>query len=229
MCKEHGWLKAHGRQRTDSTHILAKVRALNRAECVVETLRHALNVLAVVAPDWLRARYSQTGWSATDLVPSDYRFPLERRNDNSSSIRWARMAGGCSQRSRQILKATGCYLSQQLIRYSGSGNKTTYPRKKEEPGLLMRIGWRPQDCSIPLRPGCISGPKRSTYWIGYKVHFTETCDDDMPRIMTQVRHHIGPIPDREALPDIHAALQHQDLFLSPSGRCWIRRCRSAAG
>src|SRR5689334_14642613 len=36
LCKEHGWLKAHGRQRTDSTHILAKVRALNRAECVVE-------------------------------------------------------------------------------------------------------------------------------------------------------------------------------------------------
>jgi transposase len=54
LCKEQGWLKARGRQRTDSTHILAKVRALNRAECVVETLRHTLNVLAVVAPDWLR-------------------------------------------------------------------------------------------------------------------------------------------------------------------------------
>ena len=39
LCKEQGWLKARGRQQTDSTHILAKVRALNRAECVVETLR----------------------------------------------------------------------------------------------------------------------------------------------------------------------------------------------
>jgi hypothetical protein len=27
---------------------------LHRAECVVETLRHTLNVLAVVTPDWLR-------------------------------------------------------------------------------------------------------------------------------------------------------------------------------
>ena len=49
LCKAQGWLKARGRQRTDSTHVLAKVRALNRAECVIETLRHALNVLAVVA------------------------------------------------------------------------------------------------------------------------------------------------------------------------------------
>ena len=45
LCKERGWLKARGRQRTDSTHILAKVRALNRAECVVETPRHALSCL----------------------------------------------------------------------------------------------------------------------------------------------------------------------------------------
>jgi len=52
LCKERGWLKARGHQRTDSTHVLAKVRALNRTECVVETLRHGLNVLAVVAPDW---------------------------------------------------------------------------------------------------------------------------------------------------------------------------------
>jgi transposase len=29
---ERGWLKARGRARTDSTHVLAKVRALNRAE-----------------------------------------------------------------------------------------------------------------------------------------------------------------------------------------------------
>ena len=41
LCKERGWLKARGRQRTDSTHVLAKIRALNRTECVVETLRHA--------------------------------------------------------------------------------------------------------------------------------------------------------------------------------------------
>ena len=49
-----GLLKARGRQRTDSTHVLASIRALNRLELVGETLRAALNELATVAPDWLR-------------------------------------------------------------------------------------------------------------------------------------------------------------------------------
>ncbi len=46
-------LKAKGKARTDSTHILAAIRNLNRLECVGETLRAALNALAIVAPNWL--------------------------------------------------------------------------------------------------------------------------------------------------------------------------------
>src|SRR5437868_1305653 len=38
-CRERGWLKARGRQRTDSTHVLAAIRALNRIEVVAETMR----------------------------------------------------------------------------------------------------------------------------------------------------------------------------------------------
>ena len=37
-CREGGWLKARGRQRTDSTHILAKSRSLNRTLCVAQTM-----------------------------------------------------------------------------------------------------------------------------------------------------------------------------------------------
>src|SRR5262249_44212295 len=44
------------RQRTDSTHILAATRDLNRLELVGETLRAALNTLATIAPEWLRQR-----------------------------------------------------------------------------------------------------------------------------------------------------------------------------
>jgi transposase len=54
--KDKGLLKARGRQRTDSTHVLSVARALNRLECVGETIRHALNTLAVTAPDWLQPR-----------------------------------------------------------------------------------------------------------------------------------------------------------------------------
>ena len=60
-------LKARGHQRTDSTHVLAAIRVMNRLELVTETLRAVLNDLATVAPDWLgpiapaewQERYSQ--------------------------------------------------------------------------------------------------------------------------------------------------------------------------
>ncbi|HYU73336.1 MAG TPA: transposase [Ktedonobacteraceae bacterium] len=57
-----------------------------------------------------------------------------------------------------------------------------------------------------------AGTKRSTHWIGYKVHFTETCDEDLPRLLTQVTTTIAPIPDRAALPDTHAVLEQRDLL-----------------
>src|SRR5260370_23990759 len=53
-CKQQGYLKARGRQRTDSTHVLGALRVLNRIERVAETLRAALNVLAGQAPEWSR-------------------------------------------------------------------------------------------------------------------------------------------------------------------------------
>ncbi len=54
-CREGGWLKAQGRQRTDSTYILAKIRSLNRTLCVAQTMVYVLNVLSKVASAWVRA------------------------------------------------------------------------------------------------------------------------------------------------------------------------------
>lgn len=60
-CRERQLLKARGRQRTDSTHVLAAVRALNRIEIVGETMRATLNRLALVAPEWVRS-IAQDEW-----------------------------------------------------------------------------------------------------------------------------------------------------------------------
>ncbi len=60
LFKERGWLKAPGKQRTDSTHVLAKIRATNRLVCVGEAMRFALNSLAILAPDWLLAHCDDT-------------------------------------------------------------------------------------------------------------------------------------------------------------------------
>jgi transposase len=75
LCKSRGWLKARGRQRTDSTHVLAAIRDLNRLECADETLRHTLNDLAEVAPDWLLAQIDAEWFDRYSHRFDEYRFP----------------------------------------------------------------------------------------------------------------------------------------------------------
>ena len=72
---EAGLLKARGRQRTDSTHVLAAVRALNRLELLAETLRAALNAIAGVAPDWLRTLAPPEWHERYDRRVEDRRLP----------------------------------------------------------------------------------------------------------------------------------------------------------
>jgi transposase len=59
---ERGLVKARGKQRTDSTHVLAAIRSLNHLELVGETLRAALNAVARSAPEWL-ARQNRPDWA----------------------------------------------------------------------------------------------------------------------------------------------------------------------
>jgi hypothetical protein len=72
---ERGLLKERGSQRTDSTHIVAAVRALNRMEMVGETLHYALNVLAHIAPDWLREQVTAEWFVRYGKRFSDYPQP----------------------------------------------------------------------------------------------------------------------------------------------------------
>src|SRR3954454_9154750 len=73
--REGGLLKARGRQRTDSTHVLATIRTLNRVELVAETLRAALNAIAVATPDWLRALAPPAWHERYDRRIEDMRLP----------------------------------------------------------------------------------------------------------------------------------------------------------
>jgi transposase len=77
-CGERGWLKARGRQRTDSTHVLGAVRALNQLELVGETLRATLNVLATVAPGWLQDQVSPDWYERYGDRREDTRLPREK-------------------------------------------------------------------------------------------------------------------------------------------------------
>ena len=48
--------------------------------------------------------------------------------------------------------------------------------------------------------------------MGYKVHITETCEDDLPHLITHIETTPGPTADGATTPTIHAALQQRDLL-----------------
>jgi hypothetical protein len=54
-CKSLGMLRDRSGMRTDSTHVLASIRNMNRCELVGKTLRATLNVLSTVDPTWVAA------------------------------------------------------------------------------------------------------------------------------------------------------------------------------
>ena len=54
--------------------------------------------------------------------------------------------------------------------------------------------------------------KRATFWTGYKVHFTQTCDEEAPQLITHVETAPAPIPDERALAAIHSSLAEKKLL-----------------
>jgi transposase len=208
---EQGLLKSRGKQRSDSTHVLAAVRTLNRLECVGETMRHALNTLAVAAPEWLRAHSKPEWLDRYGPRFEDYRLPSHQSE---------------RQAYAELIGADGAWLLAAVDAPS------TPAWLHELPALqtLRRVWiqnylfngsgfvWRDSD-NIPPAALFISSPsearyakKRSTCWVGYKVHLTETCDDNMPRLITHVETTPGPSDDGAVTPRIHEALEDRDLL-----------------
>ena len=84
-----GLVRAGGKQRTDSTHVIAAVRALHTTELAGESVRAALEALAAAVPDWLAARFCLgTGAAVTapGSVPGSGR-PRARRSGTGSPCR----------------------------------------------------------------------------------------------------------------------------------------------
>jgi transposase len=212
-CRDRHLVKARGRQRTDSTHILAAVRALNRLEVVGETLRHALNTLAVAAPEWLQA-----------VSHPDWRDRYARRAEDDRLP--------TTQAARAALTLTIGHDGRQLLAAVDHPDALPWLREVPAVAILRRVWmqnywwdgtqlrWR-EAGNIPPAAQFISSPydvdahyarKYTTQWVGYKVHITETCEDDAPHLITHVETLSGPTADGAATPKIHAALQQRDLL-----------------
>jgi transposase len=79
-----GWIKKRGVQRTDSTHVLAAVRRLNRLELLGETLRAALNALAEEAPDWLQSWVPADWFERYSRRVEEWRLPGAKEKQNQT-------------------------------------------------------------------------------------------------------------------------------------------------
>jgi len=165
VAHEAGLLKARGRQRTDSTHVLAAVRALNRLELLAETLRAALNAIAGVAPDWLRALAPPEWHERYDRRVEDRRLPKTepQRDASSATPMWPRseqMAFSCSMRSTRPRPPPQSPRCPRLPCCAGCGRGTLSGRRRGQTrvrpaGMRSASGRRravaPATASSPLR------------------------------------------------------------------------------
>ncbi len=213
LFKQRGWLKAGGKQRTDSTHVLAKIRAINRLVCVGETLRHALNCLAIVAPEWLLA-HSQPEWvDRYGVRLEDWRLPSGEEDRQA----WAQSVGqdGCSLLHALFESDTPSWLVEvpavEILRRVWLQN---YQWSEGQ------LGWRSWE-NIPPAALYISSPydldahyskKRTTSWVGFKVHLTETCEKDSPHLITHVETTTAPVSDDARTATIHEGLKQKELL-----------------
>jgi transposase len=213
LLKERGLIKKRGQQRTDSTHVLAAIRKINQLEMVGETLRNALNNLAVVSPDWLR-----------EWVPEDW---YDRYSNRMEQYRLPKSA-----KERHVMAETIGEDGYQLLRMVYTDDTPAWLQEVPAVETLRQVWlqqyWLDDGCirkreldNMPLVNQWIQSPydiearyctKRNTGWVGYRVHLTETCDEKSPRIITQVMTTAATEQDNVALDDIQVDLQSKDLL-----------------
>jgi hypothetical protein len=68
-----------------------------------------------------------------------------------------------------------------------------------------------QFINSPYDPEARYGKKRETRWTGYKVHLTETCEEDAPHLIMHVATTAATTTDEAMTETIHADLQQTDL------------------
>jgi transposase len=213
LCKERGWLKARGRQRTDSTHVLAAIHALNRLECVGETLRHALNALARLAPDWLSEHIPPDWLDRYGKRFENYRLPREEEKRKALAV----TAGVDGSHLLCALWSEGAPAELRRLPAIETLRRVWVQQYTVDEGHLL---WRDTK-DLPPASLLINSPydvearfsiKRDVKWTGYKTHLTESCDEDLPHLITHVETTPGTTQDSDVTADIHADLAQAELL-----------------
>lgn len=235
--KDRGLVQAGGRQRTDSTRVLAAVRDLNRLELAGETLRATLEGLACAAPDWLAGAVPVREWAER------YGPRIHSWHPPASTSKREEMALVYGRDGFALLEAVHApdapaWLRElpavQVLRMIWVQN---YHRTVTEAGTeVKRRG------STDLPPGRLRlaspydtdaryGLKQGSWWTGYKIHISESCDDPddqdsaaggqalipgadgpPPRLITGIATTDATVTDAEMTEPVHQMLAARDLL-----------------
>ena len=218
--KALGLLKARGQQRSDSTHVLAAIRELNYLEHVCETMRAALNALAVTAPQWLRSITPPEWVARYGRRSEDYRLPQK----GEARLAYIIQVGedgfalldsleSAPKEARELEKIA--YLREVWALHYVRENA---PKDSNKHGFIVRqttfeekppVGERLES---PYDPEVRYANKGKTQWYGYKVHLSESCDENLPHFLTHVLTTEAAFHDQHSASLIHEALSKKNLL-----------------
>lgn len=208
-----GFLRAGGRARTDSTHVLAKIRTLGRLERVGETMRAALDQLAQIAPGWLAA-HIQPDWEAR------YGTRIDSAHIPAGEAARDRFGRHVADDGARLLAAIdadpeAAWLNN-LPQIHALRSMWEQQCVRDEQGV-----WHLREGRIVEGAHYLDSPfdlqarwsrKRDTTWRGYKAHLTETCDSDTPHLITHVETTMATDADNATLPALTAGLTEKNLI-----------------
>lgn len=214
---ELGLLKSGDRQRTDSTHVLARIRSLNRLELAGETVRATLEALAAAAPDWLAGVIGPSWTQRYGARIEGLRLPASKTKQAELAVGYGRDgyllldavtapdAPGWLRELPAVQALRRIWVQQYYRRIDAHGEKVIR-READEHGL-------PPGRTALVSPYDLDArysEKRGTGWLGYKVHLSETChipapdgSRPAPNLITTVATTPAPVPDVAMTEPIH--------------------------
>src|SRR6266536_1699344 len=222
-CRALGLLTARGQQRTDSTHVLAAIRVLNRLELVAETLRAALNAVATVAPDWLHAVTPLAWYERYSRRIEESRLPkatTEREayahtvGEDGFMLLDALDTPGVPEGLRALPRIDALRRTWQR-HYERTACAPASPGAPPE----RRVRFKASRDLPPAAEG-IESPydvearyrhKRDTAWTGYMVHVSETCEPIAPHLLTHVHTTPATVHEAQCTEPIQQALVDKDI------------------
>jgi hypothetical protein len=230
-CRELGLVKAGGKQRTDSTHVIAAVRDLNTMELAGEAVRALLEALATVAPGFLAQTVDLEEFTRRYGPPvSAWRQPRTAAERDALTVQYGRdgrmlLDAIHAQRGelawlRELPQAAilCTVLRQTFLVETDSRGREVMRRRAEKDGVPPAQGRLASPYDTDAR---WAAKGDELFWLGYKLHLTETCDDaaghtdqsgrQAPNLITNVYTTDATVPDNAATAAIHKDLAARDL------------------